>query len=1661
MSTRLRNAALTVLVLAVAAILRFGGLNWDDRSYPHPDERFLVMVSSALHGGTLTPTDRDDAARDRHRALCAARNPDTNGVGGWFDTECSDFNPAATGNASYPYGQLPLTFVRVIAEGAAAMPGWNWLTRYEGIHLVGRVVSACADLLTLIATFLLGRLVWGRAIGAVGAAFYAIAVLPIQSAHYWTVDSGATLAATVCIIFLVRIARFGQAMDVIAFGVAYGFALATKLSVLPLFVLLPLAVWWMPRRIAFAGKPDRPVRARLAIADVVIAAVAAAVSFRLASPYAFVGPGWFDIAPARGFLDQIDELRRIVVGVADIPPSWQWLGRTPWLSPGRDLLLWGLGLPLGIASVVGFARTGWRLLRGTPLQRLRALPWLWTLGYFLWMGQQWQSTMRYLLPIYPELCLFAAAWLVVWWRGWRRQPMAGRPLPRVCAALPAIALAVVTGATFWWAFAFHGVFTTLHPYVGASHWYLRNVPAAVAASIVTASGSRPLLNWPAGEFGDGVPPKVIQTRAPASGQISQVRLHHVAWKSGARTPIVVLRILDGADKVLAETAAQRIPFSADTSSAPTLSGVELPLPVPLAVTGGQPYRIQLEVAGAVVSITGSAIAHEGAWNDPLPTRVPWLPAADQLDLRGPSGTTAHDAPGVDPFGDNYYRVLDLDLVPEDNEAKRERMLGVLDAAEWISIPNNRFYDSITRNPLRFPLTTRFYDALFRGELGFERALTIATRPTFLGIGVWDQALPAHGQGVTAPQRPRGWSSEEAFTVYDHPAVFIFRKGSAYSHASAARLLEAVNVVDVESALRSEQPMTAGRLKWSSLEASLAVDGLLLPASAAMPVPAEADADPPHAIGMPAFAATMLWYAASLLLGFTAWPWLASLWPDLADRGYATARIAGLMGLGGSAWWLAWLGLPAWSTRGLGTLLILWVFATALFAQRFWKRERGRLRLALPQILRVEAVFLVVFLLGVALRLTNPDLWAPALGGEKPMDYALLNSILGTASFPAPDPWFSGGRINYYYFGWLMTAVLIKLTGVTPAVGYNLALATWYAMTGVAAFGLASNICAGGQLDAARAGVRKGPATSLLAGIVALLATVVMGNLDLPRAVEKNVAALQELLHRPEPLAAPAIGQALTLASERWYWAPSRTVGERPGSSFEVNEFPAFSFIHGDLHPHLMSMPLQLFLLTGLLALAWPATGPPGRTRVLVQVIVLGAAVAVLRATNSWDWPLYLALSILGAIAAGRRLEAPFGGWPAHAGRYERWGRIGLLAALLFVVQALVAIPFTIYFATGGVSLRRYTGNPTALASWLTMYGWFLAVLVPWSWRLSRAPLPRYLAPGSPAWEGLRILRALRWTGLAYTVAASAWALTMRNVEVVAIGLQVALLAWFAELFWRNAARRAEGAALAAVCIGLALSLAVEFVVIGQDLGRMNTFFKFHLQSWLLLSAASGVALASLIDGDGRRSLRRLYAGTLALPTLLALAYFPLAIYGRVHSRFDPRPAMTLDGESFLATAVYQFDGHPLRLADDYRIIGWLREHARQDDTVLEAQIPEYRWGSRIAAFTGRPTLLGYRYHEIQQRPMPELNHAVELRRANVAKLYGSTDPVSTMRVLRDYRVRFIVVGGLERANYPSAGLEKFAALAQAGQLRSVYNAGEDVVYEVPETAGADGSWPVF
>src|SRR5690606_29031458 len=197
---------------------------------------------------------------------------------------------------------------------------------------------------------------------------------------------------------------------------------------------------------------------------------------------------------------------------------------------------------------------------------------------------------------------------------------------------------------------------------------------------------------------------------------------------------------------------------------------------------------------------------------------------------------------------------------------------------------------------------------------------------------------------------------------------------------------------------------------------------------------------------------ILWYLFIFLLGVAVYPLTRLVMPGLEDRGYPLSRTLALVVFGYLAWLGGSLGIPYVRTT-LVALFALIVLVGGLLA--YYQRDelRQEWREKRRYFLTIEALFLAFFLLDLIIRLGNPDLWHPARGGERPMDFSYFNAVLKSTTFPPYDPWFAGGYINYYYFGFVLAATPIKLLGIVPSIAYNLALPTIFMMVAMGAFSL--------------------------------------------------------------------------------------------------------------------------------------------------------------------------------------------------------------------------------------------------------------------------------------------------------------------------------------------------------------------------------------------------------------------------------------------------------------------------------------------------------------------------------------------------------------------------------------------------------------------------------
>ena len=290
----------------------------------------------------------------------------------------------------------------------------------------------------------------------------------------------------------------------------------------------------------------------------------------------------------------------------------------------------------------------------------------------------------------------------------------------------------------------------------------------------------------------------------------------------------------------------------------------------------------------------------------------------------------------------------------------------------------------------------------------------------------------------------------------------------------------------------------------------------------------------------------------------------------------------------------------------------------------------------------ELLFLTAFLAFVGIRAANPDLWHPFLGGEKPMEFAYFNAVIRSTTLPPYDPWFSGGYLNYYYWGYFVPAGLVRLTGIIPSVAFNLAVPLFFALTVTGAYSLVYNLAEGVRRSRVIASSAENSPADLSgprrwrarlvspvgAGLVAALFIAVIGNLD---GLVQLLQGGWSVIFQGDQFPGFDFWRSSRMldVQERFdhgplvFWLPD-TVPGVSDVSFHITEFPFFTFLFGDLHAHMMVIPFTL-LVIGLGLNLVVGLKDNGKLWIVAAAAALALALGSLWVINSWDYPAYLIL----------------------------------------------------------------------------------------------------------------------------------------------------------------------------------------------------------------------------------------------------------------------------------------------------------------------------------------------------------------------------------------------------------------------------------------------------
>lgn len=837
----------------------------------------------------------------------------------------------------------------------------------------------------------------------------------------------------------------------------------------------------------------------------------------------------------------------------------------------------------------------------------------------------------------------------------------------------------------------------------------------------------------------------------------------------------------------------------------------------------------------------------------------------------------------------------------------------------------------------------------------------------------------------------------------------------------------------------------------------------------------------------------IWYILLTILGWLTFPLVYFLFPKLTDRGYTLAKTAGLLIWGYAFWLLASLGI---AQNDLGGILFAFAILIALSTWSFinYKSEIvGFFRSNKSLVISTEILFLFAFAFIAFARSANAELYST----EKPMELMFINSILHSENFPPQDVWLSGYAISYYYFGYVMTAMLAKLSNINGSTAHNLMLSLIFALGAIGSYGILYNLLSRADRRPKkedRETNHRPPSTvyglSLLAPLFLLLVS--------------NFEALLESLHRlgifwtkdsngaftssfwtwldMKELSQPPI-EPFSIMPDRylWWWRASRVIQDYDitgGFREVIDEFPFFSFLLGDLHPHVLAIPFGLLAIS----LAYNIFLNSSSERIEIfglqlhlspitfffSAIVLGG----LAFLNTWDI-LIGATLIVSAYVFSRVAKD---GWNWH-----RLEDVFILGLPLGLFSFLLYLPFYLGFSSqAGGLLPNFMYVTRGIHLWVMWGTLFIPIFCYLIYLIRRGDPSKLMNESNeqesvaptlqPNWKlgfylgiGFTLFLAittfiLGWIGTIVekefidyqlgifnmTIPQFLSATSLRRLNNIGslITLLAILIPTLSFLFSKSPisnlqspitnsqlriAHHASYFPLLLLALGIILILAPEFVYLRDQFGyRINTVFKFYYQAWMLLSIVASFGIAVLFQNLNRFS-NTVFRILISLVIFCGLLYPTFGLITKTNN-FKPPFGFSLN----------DFERFARENPEDAAAVEFLLNAPR--GIIAEAVGDGYSAYGRISMLTGLQTVLGWPGHEAQWRGSYDPQGS---RRDDVERLYTTSSWEEAQAIIKTYNIRYIYIGVLERTSM-SVNEEKFYLY-----LRPIFQQGNTVIYEVP------------
>jgi YYY domain-containing protein len=729
--------------------------------------------------------------------------------------------------------------------------------------------------------------------------------------------------------------------------------------------------------------------------------------------------------------------------------------------------------------------------------------------------------------------------------------------------------------------------------------------------------------------------------------------------------------------------------------------------------------------------------------------------------------------------------------------------------------------------------------------------------------------------------------------------------------------------------------------------------------------------------------------------------------NFLDFGYAFSKTIGIILISYSALLLGTLKILPFTKEGLIILFSIFIFLIFKFFKKeiksiFQLKAKTLVILLLTELLFLFALISLAFVRGQE---------GSIRGLEKFMDFGFMQAINKSTYFPPLDMWYGpddlkpeGYYINYYYFGHLTGALLIKLHGVLPAIGYNLVLATIFAQAISMTFSLTSSF-----VHLLRQSIKKTPKISaipsLIFGLIGAFLLNLGGNLhtiyifttgyknEEPIAFWKIMQPLYTVLNTMETTGKNFF-DAVVANSSYWYPNATRFI---PNT---IHEFPSYSYVVADLHGHVFDIPFVILLISLIFVFfvsqisvkADKSTSIFHFFKKLRQVLseknslkkkffsllhknfpskrevffasLFGALISINYMTNAFDGPIYLLLTTFVFLYL-----------------YKLSINFIFQTFILFLSFIVVSLPFSLFF------------EPFSSAIGVNCAPLFLTEIG----KIGPFIFEKGNCQSSPVY-----MLFVLWGFFAIMGAA----LFVTN-KVSRLGI-------------KNNWSSYDRFAMLLFLFSFFLIIVPEFLY-AKDIYpghfRANTMFKMGYQAFIMMSIATVISLYRVfkITNFKWRILLKLVTITplflvLIYPYMAFPSYYPGLLDG---TAFGKNPV--LDGSKWLENG----------FKAQNEIIKYLNTKVSGQPVILEAQGDSYTDYNVISAYTGFPTVAGWWVHQWLWRGSADV---VGKRIPDINALYTSPDLVLTRELIKKYQIDYVVITNQEREKYKSLNEEKFEKL---------------------------------